>query len=85
MKFAKYTIPLILMFLTIPAIFFGYGGKSSPAFYLGTDKTFTLNENAYINLEGPENRDYTFRVYKVKNPADFFVKPFNWKETHYHT
>ena len=74
MKFAKYTIPLILMFLTIPAIFFGYGGKSSPAFYLGTDKTFTLNENAYINLEGPENRDYTFRVYKVKNPADFFVK-----------
>ena len=74
MKFAKYTIPFILMFLTIPALFFGYGGKSSPAFYLGTDKTFTLNENAYINLEGPENRDYTFRVYKVKNPADFFVK-----------
>ena len=74
MKSAKFIIPAALFFLMLPAVFFGYGTKSTPAFYLGTDKTFTLKEPAYINLEGPESRDYTFRVYRIKNPGDFFIK-----------
>lgn len=44
------------------------------AFYLGTDKSFGADERAYVNLEGPGSRDYTFRVYRVKNVDEFLSK-----------
>ncbi|HEY1406743.1 MAG TPA: MG2 domain-containing protein, partial [Spirochaetota bacterium] len=48
--------------------------QGSPAFYLGTDRSFGSEERPYVNLEGPGNQEYSFRIYRVSNPDDFFVK-----------
>ncbi|PJZ69922.1 alpha-2-macroglobulin [Leptospira perolatii] len=47
---------------------------ASPLFFLGTDRSFSKNEKAYVNLEGSGNISYEFRVYKIKDPQSFLVK-----------
>ena len=48
----------------------GRSNEGSPSFYLGTDRSFGSGERPYVNLEGPGNREYNFRVYRVSNPDD---------------
>jgi uncharacterized protein YfaS (alpha-2-macroglobulin family) len=57
-------------------------GSKSPAFYLGTDKTFGTSEKPYVNLEGQGTMEYTFRIYRVKNADDFFVKSVKGRRVH---
>ncbi|MES0489325.1 MAG: MG2 domain-containing protein [Leptospirales bacterium] len=45
--------------------------SSGSVFYLGTDKSFNVNDNVYVNLEGNGYTTYQFRVYKIKDPKDF--------------
>jgi uncharacterized protein YfaS (alpha-2-macroglobulin family) len=46
---------------------------TSPAFFLGTDRSFGVSERPYINLEGPGNSSYDMRVYRIKEP-DLFIR-----------
>lgn len=57
-------------------------GVKSPAFYLGTDRTFGSSEKPYVNLEGQGTSEYTFRIYRVKNADDFFVKSVKGRRVH---
>lgn len=47
---------------------------SSPAFFLGTDRSFSTDETPHINLEGPGNATYSMRVYRVDAPEAFIHK-----------
>ena len=44
------------------------------SFYVATDRSFGEKEIPSINLEGPGDREYEFRVYEIGNPAEFLVK-----------
>lgn len=63
------TVVVILL-----SVMTGRSNEGSPSFYLGTDRSFGSGDRPYVNLEGPGNREYNFRVYRISNPDDFFVK-----------
>lgn len=66
-----------LFYLLVVAFCFLSGGRqysSSSVFYLGTDKSFQVDENPYVNLEGSGYNEYHVRVYRVKDPDAFLVK-----------
>jgi|GEM_PF-534682 len=65
---------IALMAILSGIIFFGLTRKThgwQETFYLGTDKTFGLDESPYVNLEGQGENSYKFRVYEVKDPLAF--------------
>jgi hypothetical protein len=47
---------------------------AQPGFYLATDRSFHGAEMPHVNLEGPGDREYQLRIYRVDDPADFFKK-----------
>ncbi len=66
----KLILPVLLLY---PVLFTNASAVlSSPAFYLATDKSFGPGEQPYVNMEGPGERIYEFRIYKIKSPLGFF-------------
>jgi len=70
----RISILVVTAVVILVSVMSGKSNEGSPSFYLGTDRSFGKGERPYVNLEGPGNREYNFRVYRVSNPDDFFVK-----------